>query len=60
MKKSLEPRNQRLDTMTDDEKKQTVSKDNIFVGFMGPLSFPKMNTFPGQKPEEITNEDILN
>jgi len=46
--------------MTENKKKQTASKDNIFVGFLGPLTFPKMSTFPGQKPEEITNEDILN
>lgn len=45
--------------MTDDKKNNTGSKDNVFVGFLGPLSFPKMNTFPGQEPEEITNEDIL-
>lgn len=45
--------------MTDDKKNRIASKDNIFVGFLGPLSFPKMNPIPGQKSEEVTADDIL-
>jgi hypothetical protein len=45
--------------MTDDKEKKTSSKNNIFVGFMNPLSFFKMEPIPGQKSEEVTMEDIL-
>ena len=37
----------------------TMSKDNIFVGLLGPLAFPEFETIPGQKPKKISIEDVI-
>jgi len=36
-----------------------MSKDNIFVGLVGPLAFPEFQNIPGQKPKKITLEDVI-
>jgi len=36
-----------------------MSKDNVFVGLLGPLAFPEFQTIPGQKPKEITLQDVI-
>lgn len=36
-----------------------MSKDNIFVGLVGPLAFSGFRTLPGQKDKKITTEDVL-
>jgi len=36
-----------------------MSKNNIFVGLLGPLAFPEFQNIPGQKPKEITLQDVM-
>ena len=36
-----------------------MSKDNVFIGKLGPLAFVDADPIPGQKPKKLTFEDIL-
>ncbi len=48
--------------MEDNENKSTpkvVSKDNVFVGLVGPLAFPEFNVIPGQESRKITLDDVI-